>query len=176
LRRLAVGAGKDRRIFVLDRDNLGKFSPNANNVYQEIDGALAGGIFSTPAYFNGTIFFGAIHDSVKAFSITNARLEVTPSSQTVTVFPYPGATPSISANGVSNAILWAIENSGPAVLHAYDATNLANELYNSSQAANGRDTMGVGAKFIAPTVANGKVYVSTINGVEVFGILIPGKP
>jgi len=97
--------------------------------------------------------------------------EPPPGSQTGNTFPYPGATPSISANGTSNAVLWAVENGGNAVLHAYDATNLANELYNSNQASGGRDQFGAGNKFITPTVANGKVYVGTTNGVGVFGLL-----
>ncbi|HYB40500.1 MAG TPA: fibronectin type III domain-containing protein, partial [Candidatus Methylomirabilis sp.] len=100
-----------------------------------------------------------------------------PSSQSSQAFGFPGATPSISANGTAGAILWAAENSDPAVLHAYDARDLANELYNSSQAANGRDQFGEGNKFITPTIANGRVYVGTTSGVGVFGLLgVPGSP
>ncbi|MGA9964733.1 MAG: hypothetical protein WBQ10_05990, partial [Terriglobales bacterium] len=77
----------------------------------------------------------------------------------------------ISANGTSNAILWVAENAGNAVLHAYDATNLAHELYNSNQASGGRDQFGAGNKFITPMITNGKVYVGTTNGVGVFGLL-----
>ena len=95
---------------------------------------------------------------------------MTPASVSSNAFPYPGTTPSISANGTQNAILWAAENSSPAVLHAYDATNLAVELYNSNQAVNGIDHFGSGNKYIVPTVANGKVYVGTTNGVGVFGL------
>ena len=125
-----------------------------------------------PAYFNNTVYFGAVGDTIKAFPISNAKLATTPSSKTGNAFPYPGATPSISANGTSNAILWAVENnSKAAVLHAYDATNLANELYNSGQASGSRDQFGAGNKFITPMVVNGKVYVGTPNGVAVFGLL-----
>jgi hypothetical protein len=125
-----------------------------------------------PAYFNNTLYYGAVGDQVKAFAITQARLATAPSSRTSHRFPYPGATPSISANGTSNAILWVAENDDPAVLHAYDAANLATELYNSSQAADGRDELSSeGNKFIVPTVVNGKVYIGTINGVGVFGLL-----
>jgi hypothetical protein len=85
-------------------------------------------------------------------------------------FTYPGTAPSVSANGTSNAIVWAHENSNPAVLHAYDATNLAHELYNSNQAGN-RDQFGAGNKFITPTVVDGKVFVGTTSGVAVFGQL-----
>ena len=170
-RHLAVGAGKDGNIYVVDRDSMGKFNPNTNNIYQEIQGALAGSVFSMPAYFNSTVYYGAVGDSIKAFAISTAQLGSSPSSQTGNQFEYPGATPSISANGTSNAILWAAENTDPAVLHAYDATNLANELYNSNQAPGGRDQFGTGNKFITPTVVNGKVYVGTANGVGVFGLL-----
>jgi hypothetical protein len=85
-------------------------------------------------------------------------------------FPYPGATPAVSAHGTSNAIVWAVEDSSPAVLHAYDAAALQ-ELYNSSQAANGRDHFGNGNKFITPVIVNGKVFVGTPNGVAEFGLL-----
>jgi outer membrane protein assembly factor BamB len=170
-RHLAVGAGKDGNIYVVDRDSMGKFNSSANNIYQEIQGALAGGVFSMPAYFNNTVYYGAVGDSIKAFAISSAQLGGSPSSQTGNQFGYPGATPSVSANGTSNAILWAAENTDPAVLHAYDATNLANELYNSNQASGGCDQFGTGNKFITPTVVNGKVYVGTTNGVGVFGLL-----
>lgn len=169
-RHLAVGAGKDGHMYVVDRDSMGKFNANANDIYQDFPGALAG-VFSMAAYFNNTVYYGAEGAKIEAFSIGNAQLGSTPTSQTSNAFPYPGATPSISANGTSNAILWAAENSNPAVLHAYDATNLANELYNSNQASNGRDHFGAGNKFITPTVINGKVYAGTTNGVGVFGLL-----
>jgi hypothetical protein len=168
---LVVGAGKDKNIYVVDRDAMGGFHPNSNNIYQQVSGALSGSVFSMPAYFNNTLYYGAVGDRIKAFAISQARLATAASSRTNKSFPYPGATPSISANGTGNAILWAAENDDPAVLHAYDATNLATELYNSSQAADSRDELSEGNKFIVPTVVNGKVYVGTINGVGVFGLL-----
>src|SRR6202007_291506 len=94
-----------------------------------------------------------------------------PASQTLTAFAYPGTTPSISANGSANGIVWAAENTNPAVLHAYAATNLATELYNSNQAPRSRDHFGAGNKFITPMIANGKVYVGTTSGVGVFGLI-----
>ena len=168
---LAVGAGKDSNIYVVDRDNMGKFSASANNIHQQLSGVLAGGIWSMPAYFHNTVYYGPVGNNIKAFSISNALLSGSPSSQTGNTFPYPGATPSVSANGTSNGILWAIENAGTAVLHAYDATDLTKELYNSNQAAAGRDHFGAGNKFITPMIVNGKVYVGTTNGVGVFGLL-----
>jgi len=92
-------------------------------------------------------------------------------SQSSTQFTYPGTFPVVSANGTANAIVWAYENTSTAVLHAYAATNLATELYNSNQASNGRDQFGVGNKYIAPVVADGKVFVATTNSVAVFGLL-----
>ena len=168
---LAVGAGKDSHIYVVDRDAMGKFNTGKNNIYQDLQGALSGSVFSMPAYFNNTVYYGAVGDRIKAFAISNAQLAGSPASQTGNTFGFPGATPSISANGTSNAILWAAENGSAAVLHAYDATNLAHELYNSNQAAAGRDQFGAGNKFITPMITNGKVYVGTTNGVGVFGLL-----
>jgi hypothetical protein len=167
---LAVGAGKDAIIYVVNRDSMGKFSPAGGNAYQEIDGGLSGTVFSMPAFFNNTVYFGPVGTSIKAFGITNALLSTTPSSHTGSSFSFPGATPGISANGTANAILWAVENSGGAgVLHAYDAVNLATELYNSNQAGTGDHFSD--NKFITPTIANGKVYVGTPTGVVVFGLL-----
>ena len=168
---LAVGAGKDTNIYVVNRDNMGKWNPNNNNqIYQEIQGALPGGEWAKPAYFNNTVYYGDVGDNLKAYPISNAMLATTPSSQTSISFEYPGTTPSVSANQTSNAIVWAVENSDPAVLHAYDATNLSRELYNSNQAG-ARDQFGPGNKFITPIVANGRVFVGTQTGVAVFGLL-----
>jgi hypothetical protein len=169
-RHLAVGSGKDAIIYVLDRDNMGKFSSTQNNIYQQISGQLASGEYGKPSYFNGTVYYGAVNDSLKAFPITAAKLATSPSSKTSIQFPYPGATPAISANGTNNGILWAVENGTVAVLHAYDAANLATELYNSNQATGSRDQFA-GNKFITPMLANGKVFVGTPNSVAVFGLL-----
>jgi Immunoglobulin domain len=168
-RHLSVGAGKDSLIYVVDRDSMGKFNPTTDQIYQEISGQLGGGVFSMPAFFNNTVYYGAVGDALKAFPVPSARLASTPSSQSTHQFGYPGTTPSVSANGTTNGIVWAIENSG-AVLYAYDATNLTNELYNSNQAAGSRDHFS-GNKFITPMVVNGKVYVGTPNSVAVFGLL-----
>jgi outer membrane protein assembly factor BamB len=167
---LAVGAGKDANMYIVDRDNLGKFNSATNNIYQELDGALPGGVWGMPAYFNNTVFYGSVGSTLKAFSITSARFSTAPASESSVSFPYPGTTPSVSANGTNNGIVWAHENSNPAVLHAYNATDLTQELYNSNQAGT-RDQFGAGNKFITPMIANGKVYVGTTNGVAVFGLL-----
>ena len=167
---LAVGAGKDSNIYIVNRDNMGKFNAQNNNaIYQEISGAIDG-VWSMPAYFNNTVYYGAVGDTLKAFPITNAMLAATPSVQSTNNFPYPGTTPAVSANGTNNGIVWDVENSSPAVLHAYNAATLQ-EIYNSNQAANGRDQFGNGNKFITPMVVDGKVFVGTPSGVAEFGLL-----
>ncbi len=174
VRHLLVGAGKDRNIYVADRDNLGKFNAAGNtNLYQELSNALPNGAWSGPAYFNNTVFYGGQNDVLRAYTITGAKLSTAPTSQSATPFPYPGATPAVSANGTTNGIVWALESStaAPAVLHAYDASNLAHELYNSNQAASHRDAFGNGNKFITPMIVNGQVFVGTPNSVAVFGLL-----
>jgi hypothetical protein len=170
---LVVGAGKDANIYLANRTNMGKFNPNNNSqIYQEVTGALAGSVFSAPAFEDNTIYYGAVGDTIKAFSFnTSGLLNSIPASATSTKFNFPGATPSISGAAAGDLILWATENTSPAVLHAYNARNLSVELYNSNQAAGGRDHFGNGNKFITPTIANGKVYVGTSNGVGVLGLL-----
>jgi outer membrane protein assembly factor BamB len=167
---LAVGAGKDSNLYVVDRTNMGKFNSSTNNIYQELAGALPGGVWSMPAAFNNNIFYGPVGSPLLSFQFKNAKLLPAPVFKTTNAFGYPGATPSVSANGSKNAIVWAVENTNPAVLFAYNAKNLQ-ELYDSNQAANGRDHFGSGNKFITPMIANGKVYVGTTNSVAVFGLL-----
>jgi Immunoglobulin I-set domain len=171
VRHLMVGAGKDGNIYVVDRDSMSKFNAGANKNYQTLSGVLTGGIWSTPAYFNGNVYYGNVSGTLKAFAISSAKLGATPQSQSATQFTYPGTAPSISANGTANGIVWAHENSSPAVLHAYDAANLAHEIYSSNQAAGNRDQFGAGNKYITPMIADGKVFVGTTNSVAVFGLL-----
>jgi outer membrane protein assembly factor BamB len=167
---LAVGAGKDTNLYVVNRDSMGKFSSNNSGIYQELASVFPGEVFAMPAYFNNTVYYGSVGSPIQAFPIAKAKLSASPTAQSSNSFGYPGATPSISANGPSNGIVWAVENTNPAVLHAYNAGTLT-ELYNSNQASNGRDQLGAGNKFITPTIANGKVFVGTTNGVAVFGLL-----
>ena len=171
---LLVGAGKEGTIYLVNRDNLGHFNASSNLVVQSLPGAI-GGSFDTPAYFNKQIYYLGVGDVLKAFPIANAHINPTPSSQSAIGFGFPGATPSISANGAKNGIVWALQTdayakSGPAVLHAYNATNVAQELYNSGTAAVARDYAGAAVKFAVPTVANGKVYVGAQYALSVYGI------
>jgi outer membrane protein assembly factor BamB len=170
--RLAVGAGKDRNIYLVNREHMGKFNPKGNqNIYQELRHGLGGREFASPAYFQDKLYYGAVNDTIREFRFANARLIPKPASRTATSYVYPGATPSISADGSRDGIVWAAENGYPAVLHAYDADNLAHELYNSNEAPSGRDHFGTGNKFITPMIAHGRVYVGTTDGVGVFGLL-----
>jgi hypothetical protein len=166
---LAVGIGKDQNIYVVDRDNMGKFSASKNVIYQQISGILPDAYDSSPVYFNNTVYLGGVVNPIMALPIINAKLATAPSSQTPAHYGYPGAIPVVTASGTSNAIVWAVENGTNGVLHAYDATNLATELYNSTQ-ANGRDVFAPN-KYITPVVTNGKVFVGTPSSVAVFGLL-----
>ena len=175
---LLVGAGKEGKIYLVNRDagKMGGFNSAFDNVTQSIGGAIAG-TWSKPAYFNGAVYYAGNGDNLKAFPLTSAagsvsRLAATASSRSATAFAYPGATPVISASGASGAVVWAIESasSGYAVLHAYDASNLAYELYNSAKAASSRDNAGYYDKFTTPTVANGKVYVPAQFQISVYGL------
>src|SRR5437879_4104660 len=175
---LLVGAGKEGRIYLLDRDNLGRFCSGCGSdtqIVQSIPNAL-GSNFGTPAVWNNTVYFLAAYDVLKAFSISGGLLSTLPTSQGTTAFAFPGATVSVSANGTADGIVWVVQTdafaaNGPAVLHAYDATNVGTELYNSTQADGGRDTLGPAVKFAVPAVVNGKVYVGTANELDVFGLL-----
>jgi hypothetical protein len=173
---LAVGAGKDGNIYVVNRDRMGKVNrrtPDNSNVYQEVQDALGGPVFGSPAYFNGYLFYGPINSTLKQFTFHGGLLSTYATSATTTSFDYRGTTPSVSSSGNESGIVWAYENafSGKAVLHAYNALDLTQELYNSTQAPNGRDAFGAANKFIVPTICNGKVFVATQNSVAVFGLL-----
>ena len=172
---LLVGSCKAGTIYLINRDNMGQYnSTNDSQIVQSLTGAI-GPIFGMPAYFNHQIYFSGLGDVLKSFVITNAQIVTTPTSQSGIPFVgFPRATPSVSANGTSNAILWAVgtvayKTGGPAVLHAYDATNLAVELYNSSSSGI-RDVPGGAVKFAVPTVANGKVYVGAQYELAVYGL------
>ena len=170
-----VGAGKQGTIYVINRDNMGKFNPNTDDVVQEIASALPSGSYGTPAYFNGQLYYGGAGDFLKAFQVSNGLLSNSPTSESSNAYHDYGTTPSISANGTATGVVWGMDanftsSNSPVVLYAYDATNLANELYNSSQVAN-RDQAGLAIKWVPPTVANGKVFVATADELDVYGLL-----
>ncbi len=168
---LMTGAGKEGRIYLLDRDNLGKFhNGDDSQIVQSIPNAMPS-FYGNPAYFNQTVYYCGVRDSLKAFPISNATLG-SPTRSNVT-FQYPGCVPSISANGTSNGIVWTLDYSR--TLRAFDASNVANELYNSSQNPD-RDTLESYVRFSAPTIANGKVYAGTQTSLSIYGLLNPPAP
>lgn len=169
---LVLVGGKDGKLRVIDRDRLGHGRSQALQVIQ-----FKGGIYSAPAYWNGRVYVAASSDTVKAFAVTGSGLSAAPVDAGTHVFPNPGATPAISANGLRDGILWVIEtkvwndfDGRPAVLHAYDALHLARELY-SSEMNGARDRAGQTTRFAIPTVANGRVYVGATGEVDVYGAI-----
>jgi uncharacterized protein (TIGR03437 family) len=165
---LMVGAGKEGRIYLIDRDNLGKVQTGSDSqIVQSLPGAI-GALFGNPAYYNNAIYFCGVGNSLKAFPILAAKMATSPSSQSPTQFGSPGCVPTISANGATEGIVWALDPAG--MLHAYDASNLATELYNSNQNKT-RDALGATIKYSVPAVVNGKVYAGTQNSLVVYGLL-----
>ena len=176
---LLVQAGKEGRILVLNRDNLNGYAgPNAGsntNAVQDITGALASGLWSTPAYWNGNVYMWASGDALKMFPLTNGVLATRSSVQSSATSGFPGASPVISSNGTQNGIAWALRtdqynSNGSAVLYAFNATNAAQEYYDSGQNS-ARDDAGPAIKFQVPVVTNGKVYVGVGTQVDVYGLL-----
>jgi hypothetical protein len=176
-------------IYVVNREKMGHFHNKHDNVVQTIAGATAG-YWSAPAFWKGKtasyVYYAGVledadigvGDSLRMYTLTKGMLSTRSVAQSLNIFPV-GSTPSVSANGDTNSVVWAIERqdnlaqtpgSQPAVLHAYDATNVAMELYNSAQAGR-RDQAGPATKFQVPTIANGRVYVGTQTELDVYGLL-----
>jgi hypothetical protein len=167
---LAVIAGKDHKIYIASRDNLGRYSAIADDIFQELAGNGHEN-FSSPAYFSGRVYIGPAGSPLEVLTVSQAKLSASPASQTSHTFSGTGTVPSVSANSTSNGIVWALDR-GAKTLFAYDATDLTKELYTSAQAAGGRDSFSdVGGHFITPMVANGRVYFGTGSTVAVFGLL-----
>jgi hypothetical protein len=198
---LLVQLGKDGVIYLINRDSMGFFNPNANQIVQTVQ--ATGAFWGTPAFWQNNLYFAGAGDSLKQFAfdgVTPWQFNTSASSQTSQNFGFPDVSPSVSSQGSSNGVVWAIDaglygyaspNSGnpkpgycysapnpvpaactgPAVLHAYSATNLATEYWNSSQAPSNRDQAGNAVKFVPPTIANGKVYVGTRTEIDVYGVL-----
>jgi hypothetical protein len=172
---LAVGAGKDGNLYLVNREKMGEYNTKSNSqIVQFISQAFAGhNVYSTPAYWQGYLYYWATHDYLRIFQMSNGLIGTTPVATSSYLLPMPGASPVISSNGSTNGIVWALNTTpvpvGPAVLHALNALT-AVELYNSSQNAT-RDQAGNAVKFTLPTVANGKVYVGTQTELDVYGLL-----
>jgi hypothetical protein len=187
---LLVASGKEGRVYLINRDSMGHFCSTCGSTDTNIIQSLfVTNNFGTPAFWNNALYFGGADfgsggDFVKRFIFTpgaNPVFATSPASKSATRFPFPGAIPSVSSQGTNNGIVWAIDasqygppssrGSGPAVLHAYDAKNLATELWNSSEAAGDRDQAGNAVKFTTPTIAHGMVYLSTRTEIDVYGLL-----
>jgi hypothetical protein len=189
---LLVAAGKEGAIYVVNRDQMtaknvhyvGKSTCTTQDpeILEESASGAVGGMWSMPAYWNSTLYYWGSGDVLKSIPVTGGLPDFTHITGNTTSIGFPGATPSISSNGTTagTAIVWAIDSSqygspgpgpGPAVLHAYDATNISNELWNSAQAIDHRDQPGNAVKFSVPTIANGKVYIGTSGQVQAYGLL-----
>jgi hypothetical protein len=177
---ILVQAGKQGNLYVVNRDQMTNDGSHYCNgctsdpeILQTVTGV--GGLWSMPAYWNGNIYLWGNGDHLKAYSIANGAVSSSPTSESGESSSFPGSTPAISANGTSNALVWAVESDaytsdGPAILRAYNATNVSQLLYGSNLTS-GRDTLGPAVKFVVPVVTNGKVYVGAQKEVDVFGLL-----
>ena len=185
---LLIGGSKQGILYLLNRDNMGHIHTSDNNQAVQT-WSMGHGMFSSGLFWQNTLYMSAASAPLQAFVLntTNAQFNTSPASRSSNSFPFPGATPGLSATGTSNPIIWAVDSSksgtngdatGPAVVYAFDATNLANKLWDSTQAANNRDQAGNAVKFVIPTVANGKVYVGALGTLTVYGLLsaLPTPP
>jgi hypothetical protein len=181
---LMIGAAKNGSLYALNRDNLGKYNacpdlPSRAQVVVPTGDTPIPPILSTPLFWNDAVYVAPANSNLKAFPMPGGVLNSTPlTSQSTEILGPQGATPVVSSNGANNAIIWLIDTSGalvtpntPAILRAFDAGDLANEIYNSTAAPMDRDRAGLAVKFTVPTVANGKVYVGTQTELDVYGLL-----
>ncbi len=183
---LAVSGDKEAKLFLVDRDNMGRYTPGGpDKIVQslQINGTgncITCGLFTTPSVWGNHLYVGAINDTLKSYSITSAAISLQPTSQSAETYGYPGTNPVISAAGTAGAVAWTVDTNangttttgssaaGPAILRAYDATNLATRLWSSN--ARAADAAGVAVKFVVPTVANGKVYLGCQAELTVYGL------
>ncbi len=172
-----IQVGKERRILVLDRDNLGGYAPGGSsntNILQDIYLQIAGGLWGTPVYWNGHVFIWGFNDALKRFELTNGALSLTPSATGSIKSAFPSPTPIVSSNGTTNGVLWAIradgyDSNGSGILYAYNPNDLTAPIYESD--TNSGDDGGPAVKFVVPMVTNGKVYTGAAYQVNVYGLL-----
>jgi Legume lectin domain/Chitobiase/beta-hexosaminidase C-terminal domain len=181
---LLVQSGKEGRISLVDRDNMGGYNTSTDNIVQEIpvnnsgqtnQNFQMGGLWGMAGYGNNTVYLWGTADKLKSFPLTNGKLSSTPSQTGAQSAGFPSPTPVITANGNSSPIVWTVQtdtynSNGSAYLRAHDATNITTTLYSSLTNA-ARDTPGGAVKFVVPIVSNGKVYVGTTNSLAVYGLL-----
>ena len=196
---LLVGSDKDGEVYVLDRDHMGGYQSSYNTPNSQIVQWIPGAVgvapinpanatlpyvensYTTPAFWQNRVYFCGVNDSCKLFTLNNGLLSTSPASQSPTTFAFGGAEPVVSAasSSATSGVMWAVERDtthNVTTLHAYDATNLATELYNSNQAAGQRDQGGVPVKFVVPTVTGGKVFIGAGNELDVYGMLGSNPP
>ncbi len=180
---LIVVGGKDGRLFVVDRDNLGHYSATDDHVLNSVpDGSgnltppnLVSGLLSTPAWYNGSLYvISGYSGPAYAFGLSSTGILNSTSQSSEGSFGYLPGAPIVSSNGTTNGIVWAMDRNLNEI-HAYDANSLSTELWNSSQAAGNSDSLGAAVKFAVPTVANGEVYVGTSNSLVVYGLAQPAN-
>lgn len=161
-----IAGGKDHDLYILNRDMLGGLGDQG--AVQEID--MGSAIFATAAFWNNSFYISTIGTALRAYKLNPTTVQFTLGSSSAHSYGFPGSTPSVSASSASqNGIVWSIDSNhyctlnspacGPAVLYAHDASNLASELWDSSQVAG--DAAGNGVKFTVPTIANGAVFIGT---------------
>jgi len=182
---LMIGGGKQGsnqvgELFLLNRDSLGGMTSTDTQPQIVQKFSVGGRIFSTSTFWNNNLYIAASGTRLKQYSFNSSTEQFTFAQQSNSVYGFPGATAAVSALGTTNGIAWALDNAlyctpqspgcGPAVLHAYDATNISVELWNSAQDASGKDKAGNPVKFTVPTVANGKVYIGTRTEIDVYGL------
>jgi fibronectin type 3 domain-containing protein len=179
---LMVGAGKEGRIYLIDRNNMGGYHGDAagdgnsgsDNVVQETATGAIDGSLGTPTFFNGALYYvGGYGDQARTFTIANAVMSGSSVTQSADSYQFPGSTPTISTDpSGNNAVVWDIAGPGTNQLRAYDASKgYSSEIYTSAQAGGGRDALGSAVKFTVPTVADGEVFIGTTNSVVAYGLL-----
>jgi len=181
---VVIGGGKDGNVYVMDRDNFGGYNPTKNLNVQTVKGAIQNALYGSPAYWSDSsgiehVYEGPCNGAMKMYNLNSSTGLLSAGPSSPSTFAFPGPTPSVSANGAVSGIVWAIQRTDSGekactptlngILHAYDATDISKELYNSTMCPT-RDVMAPATKFSVPTVANGRVYVATSGGeVDVYG-------
>ena len=170
------GSGQIGELYLLNRDSLGGMTSTDTQPQVVQKFSVGKRIFATPTFWNNNLYIAGSSGKLQQYNFNPATEQFTLAQQSSSSFNFPGATAAVSASGTTNGIVWAMDNSsycvgcGPAVLHAYDATNVSVELWSSSQDTSGKDKAGNAVKFTVPTVANGKVYIGTRTEIDVYGL------
>src|SRR5262245_44742696 len=169
---LMVAAGKEGKVYLIDRDHLGHFTVGSDNVVSTLAAGI-GGSLSTPAYYNGHIYWtSGYSNTARELTIASDGTMSITSATAISNFGYLPGSAVVSSNGSTGGIVWVMDRNANQI-HAYDANTMATELWNSGQKAGGADNLGAVIKFATPTVANGEVFVGTSNSLVVYGLTPP---